>query len=415
MIDFESSENLESKKIEKISFIFTTDFGVMNKPEIIIIDLINRFFNHRFDFHFQSKIVPFINQSKIVFLIKKNINRAWIFVSTERYIEEKFFGMMIDTEISHYLTIDYEQFLAYSKIIETVINSVKAEAIHVQFDIKSISFINSIIITISIDQIKFHVVRVDTFFLLCLVNLDRLNVYYNNINDILIQAHKQLIIFVICRFEHSFLLWNSVLQNCIIEFFSCNMCFLIEIELRKLHKRFNHSSIKKLKNFLKRSSHEIDRSILKQLIKYCDLCQKHIKTSKRFWFILRKNVNFNHSIIIDVMFIKKSSMFHIIDKNINYQTVKWLKDMSVKHVWNMLRLCWIDVYLRLFDYIHHDADKNFVNRKFRQYCSIMSIIIKSMFVKIHWSIEIVEKYYLMLDWIYLVIMKNLIVIDTSTI
>ena len=253
MIDFDSFEIFESDEIVKKSIAFIIDFEIMNESEIIIIDLINRFFSHRFDFHFQSKIVPFI---------KKNINRAWAFVSTERYTEEKFFEIMIDTEISRYSTIDYEQFLAYSKIIETVINSVKTKIIHVQFDIKSISFIKSIIITIFINQIEFHVIKIDTFFLLCLADLDRLNIYYNNINDTLIQAHKQLIISVIRRFGHSFLLWNNVLQNCIIEFFSYNFCFLIEIELRRLHKRFDHFSVKKLKNLLKRSNHEVDRSIL---------------------------------------------------------------------------------------------------------------------------------------------------------
>ena len=111
---------------------------------------------------------------------------------------------MIDTEISRYSTIDYEQFLTYNKIIETAINSVKTKIIHVQFDIKSISFIKFIIITIFIDQIEFHVIKIDTFFLLCLIDFDRLNVYYNNINDILIQ--KKSITFVIRRFKHSFLL-----------------------------------------------------------------------------------------------------------------------------------------------------------------------------------------------------------------
>ena len=71
---------------------------------------------------------------------------------------------MIDTEASAYLTIDYKQFLTYNKIIETAINSAKAEIVNVQFDIKSISFIKFIIIAISIDQIKFHVVEIDTFF-----------------------------------------------------------------------------------------------------------------------------------------------------------------------------------------------------------------------------------------------------------
>ena len=111
---------------------------------------------------------------------------------------------MIDTKTSRYSTIDYEQFLAYSKIIETIINLAKIEAVHVQFDMRSISFIKFITITIFISQVEFHVIKINTFFLLCLANFDRLNVYYNNINDTLIQ--KKSIISVIRRFEHLFLL-----------------------------------------------------------------------------------------------------------------------------------------------------------------------------------------------------------------
>ena len=76
MIDFDSFEIFESDEIVKKSIVFIIDFEIMNESEIIIIDLINRFFSHCFDFHCQSKIVLFINQSKIVFFIKKNINRV---------------------------------------------------------------------------------------------------------------------------------------------------------------------------------------------------------------------------------------------------------------------------------------------------------------------------------------------------
>ena len=114
---------------------------------------------------------------------------------------------MIDTKTSPYPTIGYEQFLAYSKIIETAINSAKAEAVNVQFDIKSILFIEFITIATSIDQSEFHVVEIDTFFLLCLADLNRLNIYYNNINNTLIwRKIETSIIFVIRRFEHLFLL-----------------------------------------------------------------------------------------------------------------------------------------------------------------------------------------------------------------
>ena len=67
MIDFDSFEIFESDEIVKKSIVFIIDFEIMNESEIIVIDLINRFFSHRFDSHFQSKTV---------FFIKKNINRA---------------------------------------------------------------------------------------------------------------------------------------------------------------------------------------------------------------------------------------------------------------------------------------------------------------------------------------------------
>ena len=56
MIDFDSFEIFESNKVVKKSVAFIIDFEIMNGSEIIVIDLINRFFNHRFDFYFQSKI-----------------------------------------------------------------------------------------------------------------------------------------------------------------------------------------------------------------------------------------------------------------------------------------------------------------------------------------------------------------------
>ena len=66
----------------------------------------------------------------------------------------------------------------------------------------------------------------------------------------------------------------------------------------------------------------------------------------------------------------------------------------------MLWLCWIDIYLKLFDNILHDADKNFVNKKFCQLITFMKIITKSVSVEIHWSIEIIEQYYLVLRQTY---------------
>ena len=145
MIDFDSSETFESNEAVKKSSAFITDFETMNRPEVLTADLINRFFIYRVGLYFRTKIVPeavleaifevvFEIVPKIVFEIVpsiENINRAWAFVSIKHYTKERFFEIMIDTETSAYSTAGYGQFLAYSKIIETAINSAKAEAVNV--------------------------------------------------------------------------------------------------------------------------------------------------------------------------------------------------------------------------------------------------------------------------------------------
>ena len=84
---------------------------------------------------------------------------------------------MIDTDASKRFTTDYEQFLAYSKDSQISINTENAGAVHVQFEIGSISFMKSINVTTLIESIEFHVVKTNTLFLLCLTDMDRLKVY----------------------------------------------------------------------------------------------------------------------------------------------------------------------------------------------------------------------------------------------
>jgi hypothetical protein len=214
---------------------------------------------------------------------------------------------------------------------------------------------------------------------------------------------------IIRRFDHGFLLWKNFMQTYVNQFFDLNLCYLIESKLRQLHKRFDHSSIRKLYDLLKRANHEMKKSALKKLIKFCFFCQKHEKFSERFKFILKDdaNFNFNYSMIVNVMYIENNSILHVIDDVTRFQTARWLQNISAKHTWEMLRLCWIDVYLSSSDHILHDADKNFVSREFRQFVISMTIIIKSMSIEAHWSIDIVERYHAEWRRAYQMIFENL--------
>ena len=112
---------------------------------------------------------------------------------------------MIDTSASSHFTTKYDQYLTYEKNYDnTLIDIQKADVVQVQFDIDATSFMRSIKINTLVKTVEFHVVKTNIFFLLCLTNINRLNIYYNNIQNVLIIENK--IIPIICRFDHLFML-----------------------------------------------------------------------------------------------------------------------------------------------------------------------------------------------------------------
>jgi hypothetical protein len=213
------------------------------------------------------------------------------------------------------------------------------------------------------------------------------------------------------RFDHYFLLCKNsyFLYLYITQFFELNFCYLTNVELRQLHKRFDHSFTLKLHDLLKRFDHDVEKAALKKLTKFCTFCEKYAKSSERFKFMLKddENCNFNYSVIVDVMYIENHFILHVVDNATRFQIAKWLQNISVKHISHMLRLCWIEVYLSLSDHILTDADKNFASREFRQFVISMTIIIKAVFVETHWSIDVVKHYHAELRRAYQMIFENL--------
>ncbi len=96
---------------------------------------------------------------------------------------------------------------------------------------------------------------------------------------------------------------------------------------------------------------------------------------------------------------------------IRFQADRWLKDISTRHVWNQLRACWIDTYLKSSDVITADADKQFVAREFKQYAVNMKITIKTIFVETHHSIEMMKRYHDSLRRMYTIITTEISSID----
>jgi hypothetical protein len=111
----------------------------------------------------------------------------FVYITTEYYTPKEFYSVIIDTGASKKSTVGYGQYFAYKITVNNNIDidTMQARAVNVQFGISLTALIRSVTVKTLIGLVDFYIVKADTPFLLCLVDMDRLQVYYNNITDTL--------------------------------------------------------------------------------------------------------------------------------------------------------------------------------------------------------------------------------------
>ncbi len=193
---------------------FIISFDLVQNAEIMITNLANRSLSHFLinnlhismnnqtsdDLQTSLKMIHF---SDFVHICMKNID-LFTYIIIDRYTFAVFYEIMIDSKASVRLIVGYEQYLAFIKNTSIDLNRAKTKAVNVQFEIESILSLESITIDTSMRLVKFHVIKADTLFLLSLADMNRLKVYFNNVENLLIDKIK--ILSIIRRFDHDFLL-----------------------------------------------------------------------------------------------------------------------------------------------------------------------------------------------------------------
>jgi hypothetical protein len=96
---------------------------------------------------------------------------------------------------------------------------------------------------------------------------------------------------------------------------------------------------------------------------------------------------------VDVFYLDSKPVLHIVDEATLFMAAHFLKDKSVRTVWDTLRTCWIDTYLGPPDYFVHNARKNFLSIEFQREARTMAVDVKEVPVEAHNSIGKVEQRY----------------------
>jgi hypothetical protein len=127
---------------------------------------------------------------------------------------------------------------------------------------------------------EFQVVPVDTSFLLCLDDMDKMGIRFDNLRNMMVKG--SLTVPVVRKWGHPWLQLGKV---------ESIATYLTEPELRCRHRRFGHPSVARLYKILRTVGHDVESKTLKALTKVCHQCQMNGARPTRFKFILHEELS----------------------------------------------------------------------------------------------------------------------------
>ncbi len=164
---------------ESKSFLIVVDSIDDSKTiSAIIIMLADKTFKHRL-----------ISINNIIVLANL-ISYIYNVFTASRYDDREFKDILIDYDAANFSSEDIEQFTILQRINKTTLTLNKKKIIYFKFDIDEILSIDIVNLNTFVDVITFHIVLVQTSFLLCLVNMNRLRLYFNNLINMLIEERS---------------------------------------------------------------------------------------------------------------------------------------------------------------------------------------------------------------------------------
>jgi hypothetical protein len=112
-----------------------------------------------------------------------------VFIAS-RYDDRELKDILIDHDAANFSSEDIEHFTTLQRINKSKLTLNKKRITSFRFDIDEILSIDIVNLNISVDVITFHIVFVQISFLLCLADMNRLRLYFNNLINMFIEKRS---------------------------------------------------------------------------------------------------------------------------------------------------------------------------------------------------------------------------------
>ncbi len=172
-----------------------------------------------------------------------------------------------------------------------------------------------------------------------------------------------------------------------------------ESHLKRLHRVFGHPSVQALHNLLKRADpsnlSKDTKHTLMEISKQCEVCMKYASKPRRFKLTIgTEDLQFNHTIAVDVMHLAGKAVLHIVDEATHFSAAQFLRKQSTPEVWKALLRCWTRVYLGPPDFIRVDQGSNLISDEFKGNAQAEGITVLEAPVESPSTMSHVERYHL---------------------
>lgn len=138
----------------------------------------------------------------------------------------------------------------------------------------------------------FQILSTNTPFLLCIKDMDNLNVKLDNIMNVLVKGNGETVP-IVRKWGHPWMLLHHPPGK------TLAWCHLTEPQLRRLHRRFGHLSARRLIDILRKAGHgDFQPQLVKHLTQICHHFQMNAKAPGRFKFTIKDEIEFNHEIVM---------------------------------------------------------------------------------------------------------------------
>jgi hypothetical protein len=185
-IDFEISfDNISINEFvieldsETKSFFIVVDLIDDSKTiSAIIIMIADKTFKHK------------LIAMNIIIISSNLISYIYNVFTASKYDDREFKNILIDHDVADFFSKDIKQFTILQRINKTTLTLNKKRIIFFRFDIEKNLFLDIVNLNIFVDVITFHIVFVQISFLLCLINMNQLRFYFNNLINMFIEERS---------------------------------------------------------------------------------------------------------------------------------------------------------------------------------------------------------------------------------